>query len=86
MGRKCKHKRRKGNKIKRWRISAELIRKSHPRKWLGQGIEEVIDLQEFKKKAAYYLYILVDKRDALNESKINIRKKLEATETIKKMR
>ena len=35
----------KGNKIKRWRRGTELIRKYNPRKWLGQGIEEVIDLQ-----------------------------------------
>ena len=34
----------KCNKIKRWRRDTELIRKSNPRKWLGQGIEEVIDL------------------------------------------
>ena len=33
-----------GNKIKRWRKCTELIRKSNPRKWLGQGIQEVIDL------------------------------------------
>ena len=60
-----------------------LIRKSNPRKWLGQGIEELIDLQELEKEAAHHLDILLDKRDALNERKINIRKKLEATETIK---
>ena len=35
----------KGNKIKRWRRGTELIRKPNPRKWLGQGIEEVIDLR-----------------------------------------
>ena len=43
----------------------------------------MIDLQELEKKAAYHLDILLDKRDALNERKINIRKKLEAMETIK---
>ena len=26
----------KGNNIKRWRRGTELIRKSNPRKWLGQ--------------------------------------------------
>ena len=36
----------KGNKIKRWRRGTELTRKPNPRKWIGQGIEEVIDLQE----------------------------------------
>ena len=73
----------KGNKIKRWKRGTELIRKSNPRKWLGQGIEEVIDLRELENKAAYHLYIILDKRDVLNEGKINIRKKLEAMETIK---
>ena len=66
----------KGNKIKIWRRGRELIRKSNPRKWLGQGIEEVIDLRELEKKAAYHLDILLDQRDALNERKINTRNKL----------
>ena len=35
----------KGKKIKRWRRGTELIRKYNPRKWIGQGIEELIDLQ-----------------------------------------
>ena len=83
MGRKCKPTEEKGNKIKRWRRGTEVIRKSNPRKWLGQGIEEVIDLQELEKKAAYHLDILLDQREALNERKINTRKKLEAMETIK---
>ena len=39
----------KGNNIKRWRRGTELIRKYNPRKWIGQGIEEVIDLQELEK-------------------------------------
>ena len=43
----------------------------------------MIDLQELEEKAAYHLDILIDQRDALNEGKINIRKKLEAMETIK---
>ena len=73
----------KGNKIKRWRRRTEIIRKSNPRKWLGQGIEEVIDPEELEEKAAYHLDILLDQRDALNERKINIRNKLEAMETIK---
>ena len=45
MGRKCKPTEEKGNNIKKWRIGTELIRKSNPRKWLGQEIEEVIDLR-----------------------------------------
>ena len=69
------------NKI--WRRDTVFIRKSNPRKWLGQGVEEVIDLRELEKKSAYHLDILLEQRDALNESKINIRKKLEAMETIK---
>ena len=36
-----------------------------------------------KKKVAYHLYILRDKRDTLNERKINTGKKSEVTETIK---
>ena len=35
----------KVNKIKRWRRGKELIRKSNPCKWLGQGIEEVLGLR-----------------------------------------
>ena len=73
----------KGNKIKKWRRGTELIRKSNPRKWIGQGIQGVIDLLELEKKSAYHLDILLDQRDALNERKINIRKKLEALETLK---
>ena len=57
-----------------WRRDTVFIRKSNPRKWLGQGVEEVIDLRELEKKAAYDLDILPDKRDALNERKINTRK------------
>ena len=43
----------------------------------------MIDLQELEKKSAYLLDILLDKRDALNERKINIRKRLEAIETMR---
>ena len=74
---------KKGNKIKKLRRGIELIRKSNPRKWLGQGIQEVIDLLELEKKAAYHQDILLGHRDALNERKLNIRNKLEAMETIK---
>ena len=42
----------------------------------------MIDLQELEKKEAYHLDILLDKRDALNEMIINIKRKLEAMETI----
>ena len=43
----------------------------------------MIDLRELEKKPEYHLDIHLDKRDTLNERKINIRKKLEAMETIK---
>ena len=73
----------KGCRIKRWRRGMELIRQSNPNKWLGQTLEEEIDLQELEKKAAYRLEELIDQRDALNERKIHIRKKLEDMENIK---
>ena len=74
---------KKCNNIKIWRRGTELVRKSNPHKWLGKGIQEVIELRELEKKVAYHLDILLDQIDALNERKINTRKKLEATETIK---
>lgn len=42
----------RGNKIKRWKRGSELIRNSNPRKWLGQVIEEIIDIRELEIKAA----------------------------------
>ena len=73
----------KGNKIKRRKRGIELITKSNPISWLGQTLEQPIELSNLEEKATTHLENLIDQRDELNERKIMIRKKLEAMKAIK---
>ena len=73
----------KGNKIKRRKRGIELITKSNPISWLGQTLEQPIELSNLEEKATTHLENLIDQRDELDERKIMIRKKLEAMKAIK---
>ena len=53
-----------------------MIKKSNPHKWLGQGINEPIDLRELEKRAAARMDELTDLQDELNKRKKSTRKKL----------
>ena len=60
----------KGRKLKRQKRRIELIQKLNARKWLGPGIEEVIDLKQLKIKVALQFDDIIDQRDNINERKI----------------
>ena len=72
-----------GRKIKRRKRGIYLIKKSNPTSWLGQTLEQTIDLQILEEKASTYLDKLIDQRDELNERKRNIRSKIAALQAIK---
>ena len=61
----------------------ELLRATNTKPWLGQKLNDPIDLKTLEEIINRRIDILIDARDKLNERKLNIRRKLEAMETIK---
>ena len=72
----------RGNKIKRRKRGIELLKSSNPTNWLGPTTETPLDTRVVETKAAAHLDTLIEQRDAMNEHKHMIRKKLEAMTAI----
>ena len=51
----------------------ELLRATNTKPWLGQKLNDPIDLQTLEERINKRIDIIIDSRDKLNERKANIR-------------